>query len=439
MPPTSIGSIGLRLLAVAVLVAANACFVAAEFALVASRRTRLEALRRAGDPRAAVVLKALQTLTRYISGTQLGITLTSLALGWIGEPAIAASLESLLGGLPVALAVAAAHTIAVLVAFALITFLHVVLGELVPKAVALLYPETLSRWLTPPLVLFTTATNPFIWLLNASATGLLRTFKLRPVTERERVHSPEEIMMLVEQSQKTGKLGAQDARMIEGVFEFSEKNARDVMTPRTQMVALPADLSLDAAADRVAQAGRSRYPVYGESLDDIVGTVHAKEILRGLRAGGVGGVKSVLRAPLFVPGSREIEDVLADMKRQKVHLAIVLDEYGGTAGLVTMEDLLEEIVGQIYDEYDRPTESPAAGAAPVLDGATEIKDVNAAYGLQLPAVDYNTVGGLVFGTLGRLPKPGDRVTVGAASFEVVEMAGRRVAKVRFLTSGARGQ
>lgn len=439
MPPTSIGSIGLRLLAVAVLVGANACFVAAEFALVASRRTRLEALRRAGDPRAAVVLKALQTLTRYISGTQLGITLTSLALGWIGEPAIAAWLESLLDGLPVALAAAAAHTIAVLVAFALITFLHVVLGELVPKAIALLYPETLSRWLTPPLVLFTTATNPFIWLLNASATGLLRTFKLRPVTERERVHSPEEIMMLVEQSQKTGKLGAQDARMIEGVFEFSEKNARDVMTPRTQMVALPADLSLDQAADRVAQAGRSRYPVYGESLDDIVGTVHAKDILRALRAGGAGGVKSVLRPPLFVPGSREIEDVLADMKRQKVHLAIVLDEYGGTAGLVTMEDLLEEIVGQIYDEYDRPTEAPATGAAPVLDGAAEIKDVNAAHGLQLPAADYNTVGGLVFGALGRLPKPGDRVTVGTASFEVVEMMGRRVAKVRLLTSGARGQ
>ncbi len=419
------------------LVGANACFVAAEFALEASRRTRLEALRRAGDPRAAVVLKALQTLTRYISGTQLGITLTSLALGWIGEPAIAAWLESLLDGLPVALAVAAAHTIAVLVAFALITFLHVVLGELVPKALALLYPETLSRWLVPPLVLFTTATNPFIWLLNASATGLLRTFKLRPVTERERVHSPEEIMMLVEQSQKTGKLGAQDARMIEGVFEFSEKNARDVMTPRTQMVALPADLSLDQAADRVAQAGRSRYPVYGESLDDIVGTVHAKDILRALRAGGAGGgggVKSVLRPPLFVPGSREVEDVLADMKRQKVHLAIVLDEYGGTAGLVTMEDLLEEIVGQIYDEYDRPTEAPATGAAPVLDGAAEIKDVNAAHGLQLPSADYNTVGGLVFGALGRLPKPGDRVTVGTATFEVVEMASRRVAKVRLLTT-----
>src|SRR5258708_863213 len=375
MPPTSMGSVGLRRVGGGVLAGANACFVAAEFALVASRRTRLEALRRAGDPRAAVVLKALQTLTRYISGTQLGITLTSLALGWIGEPAIAASLESLLGGLPVALAVAAAHTIAVLVAFALITFLHVVLGELVPKAVALLYPETLSRWLTPPLVLFTTATNPFIWLLNASATGLLRTFKLRPVTERERVHSPEEIMMLVEQSQKTGKLGAQDARMIEGVFEFSEKNARDVMTPRTQMLALPADLSLDAAADRVPQAARSRYPVYGAGLDDIVGTVHAKEILRGLRAGGVGGVKSVLRAPLFVPGRREIEDVLADMKRQKVHLAIVLDEYGGRAGAATPGDILGGVVGEDHDEKHRPAGAPAAGPGPGVHGGDESKDV----------------------------------------------------------------
>src|SRR5207302_7234589 len=295
----------------------------------------------------------------------------------IGGRAFGSWLESLLDGRPLALAVAAAHTIAVLVAFALITFLHVVLGELVPKALALLYPETLSRWLVPPLVLFTTATNPFIWLLNASATGLLRTFKLRPVTERERVHSPEEIMMLVEQSQKTGKLGAQDARMIEGVFEFSEKNARDVMTPRTQMVALPAEASLAEAADRVAAAGRSRYPVRGESLDDVVGIVHAKDILRGLLSGAEAPVQDIARPAFFVPGTREVEDVLADMKRQKVHLAIVLDEFGGTAGLVTMEDLLEEIVGPIYDEYDQaPAAAPgtvsgsAGSGVPILPGGT---------------------------------------------------------------------
>jgi CBS domain containing-hemolysin-like protein len=221
--------------------------------------------------------------------------------------------------------------------------------------------------------------------------------------------------------------------MLEGVFEFSEKNAREVMTSRTQIVALPAALTLEQAADRVAAAGRSRYPVYRQSLDDIVGTVHAKAILAGLRGGAGGTLETVMRPAFFVPGTREVEDVLADMKRQKVHLAIVLDEFGGTAGLVTMEDLLEEIVGQIYDEYDRaPTATLAAAggaAAPVISGETEIKDVNEAYGLSLDDSDYTTIGGLLFGTLGRLPKVGDQVKLPGAVFEILEMDGRRVGKV----------
>jgi CBS domain containing-hemolysin-like protein len=311
--------------------------------------------------------------------------------------------------------------------------MHVVLGELVPKGLALLYPETLGRWLARPLTLFTVVTNPFIWVLNSSATGLLRLFGARPMSERERVHSPEEILMLVEQSRRTGDLGSQDARMIQGVFEFSEKNARDVMTPRTQIVALPIALSLSEAADRVSAAGRSRYPVYRESLDDIVGTVHAKDILRALRSGGDQTLQAILRPPLLVPGTREVEDVLADMKRQKVHLAIVLDEYGGTAGLVTMEDLLEEIVGQIYDEYDRPepgVRPSTVGPTPIIPGSMEVGDVNRVYGLKIDGTDYTTIGGVVFGTLGRLPKPGDRVELSGATFEVVEMEGRRVGKVR---------
>src|SRR3989442_1069516 len=234
MPVPVEGSLGLRLLAVVVLVAANAFFVAAEFSLVASRRTRLEAMIRRGDRRALAVRQVIQNITRYISGTQLGITLTSLGLGWIGEPALAEPISRLTAGLPPLVAAATAHGIAVTLAFALITFLHVVLGELVPKALALLYPEVLGRWFARPLVVFTTVTNPFIWLLNNSATGLLRLLGAKPMSERERVHSPEEILMLVQQSRKTGNLGAQDARMIEGVFEFSQKNARDVMTPRTQ-------------------------------------------------------------------------------------------------------------------------------------------------------------------------------------------------------------
>ncbi len=424
----------LRLAAVVVLVAANALFVAAEFSLVAARRTRIEAMIRRGDRRAVTARAVMQNITRFISGTQLGITLTSLGLGWIGEPALAEPIARWFAAFPPTLAAVATHGVAVSIAFILITYLHVVLGELVPKSLALLYPETLGRWLARPLTLFTTVTNPFIWLLNNSATGLTRLFGARPMSERERVHSPEEILMLVEQSRQTGTLAPQDARMIAGVFEFSEKNAREVMTPRTQMVALPLTLAIADAADRVATAGRSRYPVYRDSLDDIVGTVHAKDILRALRGPAGGTLESILRPPLLVPGTREVEDVLADMKRQKVHLAIVLDEYGGTAGLVTMEDLLEEIVGQIYDEYDRPETGAAAGAAPtpasVIAGGTEVAEVNRMYGLRIDDGDYTTIGGVVFGVLGRLPKVGDRVDLAGATVEVVEMDGRRVGKVR---------
>src|SRR6266581_2856228 len=351
MHEPAIQSLGLRLLAVIVLIAANAFFVAAEFALVAARRTRIEALIRRGDRKAKTVQKALHDLYRQLSAAQLGITVASILLGYVAEDTVAHLFREWFAALPPALNFLTRGGVASVVAVAVISFLHVVFGEQAPKAWAITYPERTSRWIAAPLIVFSWITRPFTELLNWSANRVVRLLGLRGTTaELDRIHSPEEIRMLVEQSRKTGGLGAADARMLEGVFEFSEKNARDVMTPRTAMVALPAGLTLATAADAVAAAGRSRYPVYGESLDDIVGTVHAKDILRALRAGGAGGaggVKTVLRPPLFVPGSREVEDVLADMKRQKVHLAIVLDEYGGTAGLVTMEDLLEEIVGQI--------------------------------------------------------------------------------------------
>jgi CBS domain containing-hemolysin-like protein len=427
-----------RLVAVLLLVGANAFFVAAEFALVASRRTRIEAMVRRGDAKARVVKRALQSLDRYISGTQLGITLASLGLGWIGEPALAGTLTQLFAALPSPLDRIATHGVAATVAFIIITFLHIVLGELAPKALALLHPEQTSRWVAPPLILFTAATNPFIWLLNGAANSILRLLGARTPTERERVHSPEEIRMLVEQSRKTGRLDADDARLLEGVFEFSEKTAREVMTPRTEMVALPADLTLEEAADQVAVAGRSRYPVYGDSLDDILGVVHAKDILAGLRSAKGGSLRAVLRPAVFVPGTREVEDVLADMKRQKIHLAIVLDEFGGTAGLVTMEDLLEEIVGPIYDEYDRPSGElrvASGGAAPIIAGSVPIREVNSAFGLDLGEEDYTTIGGFLFGAIGRLPRPGDQVAVKGAVFEIVEVEGRRVGTVRVLRRG----
>jgi magnesium and cobalt exporter, CNNM family len=431
--------IGLGLVSVVVLVLANAFFVAAEFALVGARRTRLDEMAKAGDGKARLARRAVQSLDKYISTTQLGITLASLGLGWIGEPALAGLIENAFTWLPKAAAEIATHGIASAVAFMFITVLHIVLGELVPKAVALVYPEAVGTWLVVPLTGFAWLMAWPIALLRISANALLHLLGIAPPGEHERLHSPEEIRMLVEQSTEGGSMLQEDARLLEGVFEFSEKTAQEVMTPRTQMVALEAGLAVEDAADEVAKARRSRYPVYTESLDEIVGVVHAKDILTALRAAPGQPVRSIMRSPLFVPGTREVEDVLADMKRLKNHLAVVLDEYGGTAGLVTMEDLIEEIVGPIYDEYDRQDRQPQVEGAPTIDGALPITEFNSRFDAALDDTDYTTVGGYVFGQLGRLPRPGDRVTVGPHTFEVVEMDGRRVKTLRLHTASTEAE
>ena len=425
-----------RLGLVLLLVLANAFFVAAEFALVASKRTRIEAMIRRGDAKAKLARRAILALDRYISGTQLGITLASLGLGWLGEPAVAGTIQTVFAGAPPPLDVVLTHGVAGTIAFLGITFLHIVLGELTPRALALLYPERVGAWLAGPLIAFTVATNPFIWFLKGSANLVLRLFGLRAPTHLEPLHSPDELRMLVEQSRKAGALDRDDAKLLTGVFEFSEKNAREVMTPRTEMVALPLEETIGQAADRIAAAGRSRYPVHRASLDDIAGIVHAKDILAALRRPGEPArLEALLRPAHFVPGSREVEDVLADMKALKTHMVIVLDEDGGTAGLVTMEDLLEEIVGQIEDEYDRPRRqpiaAPAASGAATFAGDAALADVSERCGVALESEDYTTLGGYLFGVLGRLPTVGDRVEVQGGCFEITAMDGRRVAETRF--------
>ena len=439
MDPTPAPAIGTGLLAVVLLVLANAFFVAAEFALVGARRTRLDEMAHAGDGKAVLARRAVRSLDRYISATQLGITLASLGLGWIGKPALAGLLDGLFAFLPAEAAAWTTHAVSAATAFAILTALHIVLGELVPKSLALLYPEDISRWVAGPLIGFGWLMAGPIALLNGAANALLRLMKVQPRGDHERLHSPEEIRMLVEQSQVGGSMEDQDARLLEGVFEFSEKTAEEVMTPRTQIVALDANLPVTAAADIIAGAGRSRYPVYVSGLDEIVGVALAKDVLRALRSNPGATVGSIRREPLFVPGTREVEDVLTDMKRLKTHLAVVLDEYGGTAGLVTMEDLLEEIVGPIYDEHDRPEATPAAGeGAPLLDGAMTLSEFNAAWEANLDDRDYTTLGGFLFGELGRLPRVGDRVVVGPRTFEIVSMEGRRVREVRMATEEKKG-
>ncbi|MGH7662830.1 MAG: hemolysin family protein [Gemmatimonadaceae bacterium] len=418
----------MRLVAILLLLLLNAVFVAAEFALARCKRSRLETMMRRGDRQARIALQATASVTRILPASQLGITLSSLALGWLAADTAArlvAGAAAADGGIPeVSPAVVASATGAIL----LLGLIHVAFAELVPRAIGLAHPENVARWLAPPLVLFARIATPFLWIIDRVAAFALRPLGKRASAEEEAARSPEELRLLVEQSQEWGELDPQDAYLLEGVFEFSEKNAGEVMTPRPDIIAIPIGASLDEAVAVVEEAGRSRYPVYDESIDDIEGIVLAKDLLPVLRHPPPDfSLRSIMRRVHMVPASREVEEVLGDFKRLKEHMAIVLDEYGGTAGLVTMEDLLEEIVGEILDEYDEPEPvASARGEDALISGSTHIGELNERFGLGIPEEEYNTVGGYVFGTLGRLPAIGDRVSVSGAVFTVREMTGRRI-------------
>jgi CBS domain containing-hemolysin-like protein len=424
-----------RIVAIVVLLAMNGFFVAVEFALVRSRRTRLETLARGGDRLARIAVKGIANLGRMLSASQLGITLSSLGLGALTEETLAEVFHHWLEKLPVALELGVRMAAGSIMAILFVTYFHVVLGELAPRSVALTHPEKVARVLTPLLFVFEWVMRPLTIVLNRSAELVLQAFGQKPMDMEETLHSPEELRLLVEQSEEAGVLQPAPATLIEGVFEFSEKNAREVMTPRTEIDALAVDATLDETLQLVEETERSRYPVYEETIDDIIGLVLAKDLIPILRkARGPGAqqpdfsIRAIMRPIHVVPGSREVEEVLADFKRLKEHLAIVLDEYGGTAGLVTMEDLLEEIVGEILDEKDEPPE-PEERESPdlvLIPGSTNITDLNERFALSVPDDDYTTIGGYVFGALGRLPVVGDRVTVGGAVFTAREMSGRRI-------------
>jgi CBS domain containing-hemolysin-like protein len=419
----------IRILEILGLLAANGFFVAAEFSVVRSRRSRLEAMARGGDAKARIVLRATANMSKLLSASQFGITLASIGIGALAEEALSHAFVGLFASMPVLLRFGAGAGLGTVCALAVVTYGHVVFGELAPRSAALNHPEEVSRWLVPPLMVFAWVATPFTWLLNKSAEAVLRLFRQQPVSAEENVHSADELRILVEQSQEVGALERQDAALIEGVFEFSEKNARDVMTPRTAIDALEIDTGLDEAVAVVVETQRSRYPVYEESIDNIVGLVLAKDLIPVLRdRPAMFTIQAIMRPVHVVPGSREVEEVLADFKRLKEHMAVVLDEFGGTAGLVTMEDLLEEIVGEILDEYDESEVLTAdvAGSDVVLPGAMNIGELNERYGLNVPDDEYSTIGGYVFGALGRLPVVGDRVQASHALFTVRAMEGRRI-------------
>jgi CBS domain containing-hemolysin-like protein len=420
--------------AVIALVGANGFFVAAEFALVASRRSRIDQLAAEGSRAARVVQDTLKQLDRYISGTQLGITLASLALGWIGEATVASLVDRALVaiGIDSPASSAVAHSAgAVTIAFVLITFMHIVFGELAPKSLALSSPEAVSLWVTRPLRWFSSAMKPFIAVLNGAATGILHLAGVEAISETAHVHSPEELRLMVMQTHAHGLLDESDRAMLAGVFDFHNKRARDVMRPRTEVVAISIDANEEETRALVAAERFSRFPVYEGTLDNVIGLFIAKDLW--LDAGERPfSVRRFMREPLYVPDSRPAERVMDDLRHTRAQLAIVLDEYGGTAGIVTMEDLVEEIVGDISDEYDIfAREAVQVDGALELAGSLSLVDVRSDHGIPIPEGSWTTLGGYVFARIGRLPRVGDAVRLANGELEVVAMDGRRVAAVRY--------
>jgi CBS domain containing-hemolysin-like protein len=430
------GEIAMRLAAVLALVFANGFFVAAEFALVTVRKTRIDQLIAEGSSLARPVRRAITDPDSYIAATQLAITMTSLGLGWIGEPAVSSIIRPALGLLPVALRDATSHTVSVALGFAVITALHIVLGELAPKTVALQHAERTALIVGRPTELFMRVFWPFITMLNSTGRAVVRMLGLKPPSGSSLVHSEEELKMLVTASQEAGVLEEEEEQMLHRVFGFGDLTAGQVMLPRTEMLALPVRVSRKDLLARLSQATQFVMPVYGAHLDDIAGQVRMKDLL-GLLAGTdeVLDLTPLLHEPLTVPDTLKADDLLTDMRKRRTPLAIVIDEYGGTAGLVTFERLMERIVGEIGSADDGGISSITVltdGSA-LIDGLALTTDVNVQFGLEIDENLYDTIGGYVLGRLGRRPRLGDSVEVGRRKIRVEALDGLRVARVLLST------
>jgi len=422
------------ILAIVLFVLSNAFFVAAEFSLVSVRRTRIAELVARGEAGAESVQKAIDNPDRVIAATQLGITLSSLALGWIGEPALSHLIEPLINLLPESIRSQASHSVSAVLAFIAITFLHVVVGELAPKSIALQDPERTSLIVARPTLFTESIFKPAIWALNGAGNALLRLAGVQPASGHGLAHSVEELKMLVDASAEGGVVEADESEMLHAVFDFGDLVARQVMAPRTEMVAVEADTPLEEIIRLVSESTYTKFPVYEDSLDQIVGVVHVKDLLNMMqnpeRQGRI--ARSMAREPLFVPETLPVASLLRRFRDQRQHMAIVLDEFGGTAGLVTLEDLLEEIVGEVNDAFDPAGtgfETLPDGSI-LIDGLTQIEDVNEQLSLELKEEYYDTIAGYLMGRLGRIPRENDTVDGDGVRLRVEEMDRMRVARVR---------
>ena len=424
----------LKLLAVVALVVANGFFVASEFALVSVRRTRLEERALGGSRGAQSALRLLDNPTLLISATQLGVTLASLALGWAGEPTIAHLLEPIADKFTASVsAIYVAHIVAIVIAFTVITFLHIVLGELMPKMVALERAEAVALFCARPLELFARVFSPPLWVFNKAGTVLGRLLGLKSSLDHTSVYTETELRQLVDISRESGHLRAEERRLIHRVFEFSDTLVREAMVPRTAMAAISADCSLERITRVFQDHPYSRLAVYRDSLDNVIGFVHSKAVMPYLLRPEDFHIEDVLQPPLYVVDTARLEDVLRQMQKAKAHFGFVVDEHGGLEGIITLEDLLEEIVGEISDKHDEEVHEqivPAGHRRYLLDGGLAVRDLNRKLKLSVPESEgYTTVGGFLMTVAGHVLKPGELVNHNGLAFRVDRVERRRVMRV----------
>jgi putative hemolysin len=409
-----------RIVVILLLVIGNALFVAAEYALVTARRSRLE--ERAVSSRSArTALKLMDDPVRFISTVQVGITIFGIALGAIGEPLLSGYFESLPRG------------VAFAISFSVLTYLSVTLGELVPKAIALQRSERLAVALAIPLNALSWLAYPIVWVLQVSANAVLRLFRMKPAPAGIMTFTREDIRHSVAAAEDVGEIESSEEEMLYKVFDFAGKEVSEVLVPRPDVVAISIDLPPEQALAVVFDSPYTRYPVIRGTLDEIVGIIHVRELFQALHDRGIESVEleDLVRAPFVVPETKDLAALLADFRREKQHMAIVVDEYGSTEGIVTLEDVLEEIVGEIEDEFDLPDESVERVDEKTIriDGTFPIDDFNEEFDVDLAHEDYHTVAGFVFDLIGRAPEPGDEVVAGGMRLQVVEVEGSRIQRL----------
>ncbi len=420
----------LKLLAVIALVFANGFFVAAEFAFVGVRRSRIEALAAAGDVAAKRLMGLLNNLNAYLSASQLGITLASLALGWIGEPAIARLLEQPFSGLSDAWR----HGLSFGIAFSIITSLHIVIGEQAPKLLGLELAERIALLVTLPMKAFYWVFHWPIRALDWASVRIVQLFGLKASLEHASSYTEAEIRQLIDTSRDSGHLRAEERRLIHRVFEFSDTLVREAMVPRTEMAAIPADCSLEQLTKAFEKYRYSRLPVYRESLDDVIGFIHSKDVMPYLLQPEKFRLQNVLQPPLYVVDTARLEDVLQQMQKAKAHFGFVVDEHGGLEGVITLEDLLEEIVGDISDEHDEEVNeqiTPVGDNTYLLAGGLAVRDLNRRLKLSLPESEsYTTLAGFLMTEAGHVLSPKEVIEYNGISFEIDRVERRRVLSVK---------